>query len=74
MPTDQLPVQLPDDVSFDKPGNLRPSHMEIRDCPLMWWPRATETDTMDTFVDSSGIFTLLQPLATDAPLDEEVKY
>ena len=55
VPDDQLPVTLPDDVTFDKPGNPLAHHATWKHvhCPACGKPAERETDTFDTFFESS---------------------
>jgi leucyl-tRNA synthetase len=55
VPVEELPVQLPEDVTFDRPGNPLDHHPTWKyvKCPKCGEPAVRETDTMDTFVDSS---------------------
>ena len=55
---ENLPIILPKDVSFDKPGNPLDRHAEWRNCkcPSCGLAALRETDTMDTFVDSSWYY------------------
>ncbi len=57
-PADQLPVVLPEDVTFDRPGNPLARHPTWKHvaCPACGGPAERETDTLDTFVDSSWYF------------------
>jgi leucyl-tRNA synthetase len=69
VPVTDLPVRLPEDVSFDKPGNPLLRHPTWRHvkCPSCGGDAERETDTLDTFVDSSWYFArFTDPHAEDA--------
>jgi leucyl-tRNA synthetase len=70
VPDKDLPVVLPEDVTFDKPGNALDHHPTWKHvtCPQCGGPGRRETDTMDTFVDSSWYFArFTDPWNADAP-------
>lgn len=74
VPKDQLPVVLPEDVSFAVPGNPLDRHQTWKhvDCPACGKPAVRETDTLDTFADSSWYFIRFASQPKDRPFDRAV--
>ena len=76
VPEDQLPIVAPDDVEFlptgQSPLALHEGFLHTT-CPICGGPARRETDTMDTFVDSSWYFLrFCDPWSTERPFDPEV--
>ena len=71
VPKDQLPVELPEDVDFQTPGNplLRHPTWKHVDCPKCGGKAERETDTLDTFTNSSWYFLRFASQPADKPFD-----
>jgi leucyl-tRNA synthetase len=71
VPKDQLPVVLPEDVSFEMPGNPLERHPTWKHvaCPGCGGEAVRETDTLDTFVDSAWYFIRFASQPQDRPFD-----
>ncbi|WP_343561272.1 leucine--tRNA ligase [Kiloniella sp. b19] len=73
VPDEQLPVELPEDVTFDKPGNPLDHHPTWKnvECPSCGKPARRETDTFDTFMESSWYFARYCSPRSDQPFERE---
>ena len=73
VPEADLPVVLPQDVTFDLPGNPLDRHPSWKHvaCPSCGAEAVRETDTLDTFVDSSWYFARFANPAAAEPIDRE---
>src|SRR3569623_521989 len=74
VPREQLPVVLPEDVSFDIPGNpldRYPTWKHVA-CPSCGGEAVRETDTLDTFADSSWYFIRFASQPKDKAFDRAV--
>jgi leucyl-tRNA synthetase len=72
-PKDSLPITLPEDVDFQTPGNPLVRHPTWKhvDCPKCGAGATRETDTLDTFVDSSWYFLRFASQPADKPFDRD---
>jgi leucyl-tRNA synthetase len=72
-PRSSLPIALPEDVSFDIPGNPLDRHLTWKNvpCPNCKEPAQRETDTLDTFADSSWYFIRFASQPADKPFDRD---
>ncbi len=75
VPEKDLPVVLPEDVEFDRPGNPLDRHPTWKHvpCPRCKKSARRETDTMDTFVDSSWYFLRFTAPAAKTPTDAKAE-
>ncbi|MEE8205943.1 MAG: leucine--tRNA ligase, partial [Nitrospinaceae bacterium] len=73
VPREDLPVRLPEDVEFDKPGNPLDHHPTWKHvkCPKCKGEAVRETDTLDTFVDSAWYFARYTAPEAKPPVDKD---
>ncbi len=73
VPESDLPVELPTDVSFEKPGNPLDHHpsWKFTDCPSCGKAAQRETDTFDTFTESSWYFARFCSPRSESAMDRE---
>jgi leucyl-tRNA synthetase len=76
VPEKDLPVTLPEDATFDKPGNPLERHPTWKhvNCPTCGGPATRETDTMDTFVDSSWYYVRFTAPQAKTPVDKDAAH
>ena len=73
VPKEQLPVRLPESIKFDVKGNPLDADIawKITTCPACKGPAVRDTDTLDTFVDSSWYFTRFTNPDFEEPVDKQ---